>query len=97
MGRAEARRAWDLHQDGPTRELCFRADETLSVLILERADVAAAEAALASLAMVAAGLIRFEVLPLRAYPGFARLFGPISDRAYFRLVTHGSAVTGPGM
>jgi hypothetical protein len=29
--------------------------------------------------MVSAGLIEFEVLPLRAYPGFARLFGPTSD------------------
>jgi hypothetical protein len=29
--------------------------------------------------MVAAGLIEFEVLPLRAYPGFARLFGTTSE------------------
>jgi hypothetical protein len=29
--------------------------------------------------MVAAGLIEFEVLPLRAYPGFARLFEPVPD------------------
>jgi hypothetical protein len=41
--------------------------------------MAAAEAAPASLPMVAAGQIDFEVLPLRAYPGFARLFGPTSD------------------
>jgi hypothetical protein len=33
--------------------------------------VAEARTALASLPMVAAGLIRFEVVPLRAYPGFA--------------------------
>lgn len=38
--------------------------------------VAEARTALASLPMVAAGLIRFEVVPLRAYPGFARLFEP---------------------
>jgi hypothetical protein len=29
--------------------------------------------------MVSAGLIEFEVLPLRAYPGFARLFTPTSE------------------
>jgi len=46
------------------------------VLVLECMDVAEAETALASLPMVAAGLISFEVVPLRAYPGFARLFEP---------------------
>jgi hypothetical protein len=61
------------------RELYFRADEAIAVLVLECADMAAAEAAPASSPMVAAGLIDFEVLPLRAYPGFARLFGPTSD------------------
>jgi hypothetical protein len=29
--------------------------------------------------MVEAGLIEFEILPLRACPGFARLFEPTSD------------------
>jgi muconolactone delta-isomerase len=78
IGAAEARRAWDLHQAGIIRELYFHADEPMSVLILECPDRAAASAALASLPMVAAGLIEFEVLPLRAYPGFARLFEPTS-------------------
>jgi hypothetical protein len=36
---------------------------------------------LASLPMVAAGLIRFEIVPLRAYPGFTRLFSPETLRA----------------
>ena len=72
---AEARRAWDLHQSGAIRELYFRADSTAAVLVFECADVAEAQTDLASLPMVAAGLISFEVAPLRAYPGFARLFG----------------------
>jgi muconolactone delta-isomerase len=75
---AEARRAWDLHQAGTIRELYFRSDQPTAVLVLECPDLAAAVAALTSLPMVAAGLIDFEVLPLRAYPGFARLFGPTS-------------------
>jgi len=79
MGAAEARRAWDLHQAGIIRELYFHADEQMAVLMLECTDVAEAEAALASLPMVSAGLIEFEVLPLRAYPGFARLFGATAD------------------
>ena len=71
---AEARRAWQLHQDGVIRELYFRADRAEAVLVLECEDVAAAEAILATLPLVAAGLIAFELIPLRAYPGFARLF-----------------------
>jgi muconolactone delta-isomerase len=73
---AEARRAWELHQAGTIRELYFRADSPEAVLVLECPDVAEAQAALATLPMVAAGLIGFEVVPLRAYPGFARLFEP---------------------
>ena len=75
---AEARRAWDLHQAGVIRDLYFHANESMAVLVLECPDLAAADAALASLPMVSAGLIEFEVLPLRAYPGFARLFGSTS-------------------
>ena len=71
---AEAWRAWDLHQEGVIRELYFRADRAEAVLVLECEDVAAAEAALATLPLVRAGLIAFELIPLRAYPGFARLF-----------------------
>ena len=76
----EDRRAWTLQQAGVIRELYFQVDEPAAVLVLECSDPAEAETALASLPMVAAGLIRFEMLPLRAYPGFARLFDPTSDR-----------------
>ena len=72
--RAEALRAWELHQAGVIRELYFRADAHAAVLVLECADAAEAEATLAGLPLVAAGLITLEVIPLAAYPGFARLF-----------------------
>jgi muconolactone delta-isomerase len=71
---AEARRAWELYQSGVIRELYFRADETIAVLMLECDSVAEAQAALDSLPLVQAGLITFDLMPLRAYPGFARLF-----------------------
>jgi len=71
---AEARRAWDLHQAGMVRELFFRADEPAAVLMLECADASEARGILATLPLVAAGLIDFELIPLGAYPGFARLF-----------------------
>ena len=73
--KAEAQRAWELYQSGTLRELYFRADRSQAVLILECADMNEAQQILASLPLVKAGLIAFEVIPLVPYPGFARLFG----------------------
>ena len=71
---AEARRAWVLHQAGIIRELYFRADRTEAVLMLECADVDEARSVLNTLPLMHAQLIEFELIPLTAYPGFARLF-----------------------
>ena len=71
---SEARKVWELHQDGVVRELYFRGDRTEAVLILECASVEEAQQVLQALPLVQEGLITFEVIPLRAYPGFARLF-----------------------
>ena len=72
--KAEAERVWTLHQEGVIRELYFRADRSEAVLVLECANLDGARAALDSLPLVQAGLIDFELIPLRPYPGFARLF-----------------------
>lgn len=72
--KAEAARVWELYQSGVFRELYFRADQSDAVLILECADVEAARHALDTLPLVKAGLIAFDLIPLRPYPGFARLF-----------------------
>jgi muconolactone delta-isomerase len=71
---AEAQRAWELHQAGVIRELYFRADQHAAVLVLECAAVEEARSVLATLPLVQAKLIEFELIPLTAYPGFARLF-----------------------
>lgn len=71
---AEAQRAWELYQAGIIRELYFRADCDEAVLVLECTDVAAARSVLDTLPLVREGLIGFELIPLGAYPGFARLF-----------------------
>ena len=71
---AEARRVWELYQSGAIRELYFRADRSEAVLVLECEDPDKARQVLASLPLVQAGLIRFEIIPLIPYPGFARLF-----------------------
>ena len=72
--RAEALRAWELYQEGIVREIYFRADRTEAVIMLECASVDAARAALDTLPLVQAGLVAFDFIPLKAYPGFARLF-----------------------
>ncbi len=73
--RAEAEHVWELQQTGVVRQVYFRADRHEAVLMLEVADPEAAREALSELPLVRSGLIDFEIVPLRAYPGFARLFG----------------------
>jgi muconolactone delta-isomerase len=70
----EARKAWELHQAGIIRELYFHADRNEAVLVLECDSVSDAQEALATLPLVKEKLITFEIIPLKAYPGFARLF-----------------------
>lgn len=72
--KAEAARVWELYKSGHLREIYFRQDRQEAVLVLECADVEAAGELLASLPLVQAGLIDFEVIPLVPYPGFERLF-----------------------
>lgn len=71
---AEARRVWELTQAGLIRESYFRADREEAVLILECTSVLHAEQALSALPFVQNKLISFELIPLKAYPGFERLF-----------------------
>ena len=71
----EAQTAWDLYQVGAIRELYFRADQPMAVLILEAATIEEARKLLDSLPFVREGLIQFDLIPLKAYSGFSRLFG----------------------
>jgi hypothetical protein len=71
---AEARQVWDLYQAGVIREMYFRADRPNGVLVLEVPDPAAAREAVDSLPLVAAGLIDFDLVPLKPYSGVARPF-----------------------
>lgn len=73
--RQEAERAWELHQSGVIRELYFQSDKNMAVLVLECADANEAKRILGTLPLVRERLIDFEIIPLAAYPGFARLFG----------------------
>lgn len=70
---AEARKAWELHQEGLIRELYFT-DDHCAVLVLEARDKVHAREIVDQLPLVQQKLIDFELLLLTAYPGFARLF-----------------------
>ena len=70
----EALRAWELHLAGIIRELYFRADRNEAVLVLECRSVNEAREILSTLPLVQKGLIVFEAIPLKAYPGFEKLF-----------------------
>ena len=72
--KAEASRAWQLYEGGALREAYFREDRAEAVLVLECKDAREAQQLLATLPLVKQGYITFEVIPLRPYPGFARLF-----------------------
>ena len=72
--KAEARRVWELYQSDVIRELYFRADRHAAVLVLECANLVEANEVLNTLPLVHERIIEFELIPLEAYPGFARLF-----------------------
>lgn len=74
FSKAEAAMAWELHQAGAIRELFFRSDRHSAVLVLECPSTEVAASMLAELPFVKNCLIYFELIPLQAYPGFARLF-----------------------
>ncbi len=73
----EACQAWKLHQAGFIRELYFRADRDEAVLVLECASIQEAQQTLRELPLIREGLIAFELIALKAYPGFERLFAEI--------------------
>ncbi len=75
LKKAEAARVWELYREDVIRELYFRQDQTSAVLVLECAGMEEAVRILGSLPLVQRDLIKFEIIPLAPYPGFARLFG----------------------
>jgi len=75
----EARKVWELQQAGVVREIYFRADRNEAVLVLECASVTEAQETLSKLPLVQNKLIAFELIPLKAYPGFERLFAKDSQ------------------
>ena len=73
---AEAQSVWQLYQAGFLREIYFRDDQNTAILVLECPSIEESRNILATLPLVQVGLIDFEVIPLKPYPGYARLFSP---------------------
>ena len=72
----EARHVWELYESDRVREFYLRADHQPGVaLIFECDDATEAERLVAELPIVGAGLLEFEVVPLRPYAGLRQLFG----------------------
>ncbi len=64
----EARHVWELYESDRVREFYLRADDLPGVvLVLECDDLAEAERLVAALPILEAGLLDFEVIPLRPY------------------------------
>ena len=70
----EAEMVWELIQQDKIREIYFRQDEDSAVIFLECQDIDEANQILTRLPFVSQGLIKFEVIGLRPYPGLKRLF-----------------------
>jgi hypothetical protein len=72
--REEAAKIYELYQRGLVREMYFRQNQSEAVLVMECQDSEEAQAALNELPLVQVGLIAFDLIPLKPYPGFDRLF-----------------------
>jgi hypothetical protein len=69
---SESYQVYHLFQEGIIRDIYFTENEN-AVIILESKSKSEAENVLATLPLVKAGLIDFEVMELRPYTGFDRI------------------------
>lgn len=72
--KAESLRAWELHAAGIFRSLHSRTDVRGVVGWMEAADLAEAQKAVDSLPLVKVGVLKTEILALKPYVGYERLF-----------------------
>jgi len=79
--KAEAQKVWELQQQNIIREIYFRADHSSAILMLECDNFDEAEKIVQTLPLVQANLIEFEIIPLKPYPGFERLFDKNTSEA----------------
>ncbi len=71
--RKEAEHVWELYQKGIIRQIYFNQYKN-AVLVIEENTLESAETILNEFPLVKNGLIEFEVMELKPYTGFSRLF-----------------------
>ena len=81
LKQAESLKGWQFHQADYIRELYFRLVRNEAVLVLECKTIEHASELLAQLPLVQEKLTAFELIPLKPYPGFERLFDVNKFRA----------------
>lgn len=74
LGADETRAVWSLYANGPVRELCFDKDKSKGLIFLECASEQQVREALATLPLVQAGQIDFDVYALGPYTNLSALF-----------------------
>lgn len=67
---AEAERARELYAEGYFRQMWSREDLAGAIIVLEAVDLAAAQAVVATLPLVAKNMLEVQIIPLRGYRGF---------------------------
>jgi len=72
--REEAYHVWQLYNNEVVREIYFRTDQHSAVLIMECQSLIDAKEIIAEFPLVKKNLIGFDLIPLKPYDGFERLF-----------------------
>lgn len=70
----EAHHLWQLYNSDVVREVYFRTDDNTAVIIMECDSLFHAKEIIAEFPLVQNKLIEFELIPLKPYDGFERLF-----------------------
>lgn len=74
LGVEETRAAWSLYVNGPVRELCFDKEKSKGLIFMECSSEREVREALATLPLVKAGQIDFDVYALGPYANLSVLF-----------------------
>lgn len=70
----ESAKIWEYYASDRVRSVYYFADMGGAVLLYEAASLAEAQAAIDELPMGQAGVLKFEIIPLKPYLGFEQLF-----------------------
>lgn len=73
--KAEAEAVWQQYLAEIVRTIYYIADMSGAVLFCEATDLEAMQAIVAQFPMAKAGILSFEILPLKPYAGLEALFG----------------------